>query len=480
MCGATILGVQDDGPLDRIEHTGYWWEPRQPDLKWPGTLRFDRSDGAVLTILTESQKPTFFHDDRDYPVLWGKTASDKPITLLRCYDRHVDGSLKLKRREVYANAVIVGFHAEGPDSLVSSALLAYRHVNAWWNQTGFQHDDQVRPPDVSVRYVHSAPVVLYEAADFKVSIVPSGLPEQQRHAVSVTERVYLKIQASDTLPLREVERIAHACQDLFSIACLTYCNQEQFHLVSAAEASRDRHRATLHAVPIYTAAEGRSHLHRDDLLFEFADVRDRLQESFGSWLASEKSLRPVRALYFSGVYGEGYLEGKLLAMAQAVEGFHRRFYPGLYIEQSDYDTLIAPPLRAAIPNTVGTFHRDSLEKRIQYGNEYSLRKRLTMIVKEHREALSQLVSNPLSFVGRIADLRNTLSHQPPSDGDAPDDYADELLRCNLMLRRILELSFLKVMGFSNADITRLVGRCREYGRWSERFLRPPAADATPD
>ena len=26
--------------MESLEHSGYWWDPREPDTKWAGTLRF--------------------------------------------------------------------------------------------------------------------------------------------------------------------------------------------------------------------------------------------------------------------------------------------------------------------------------------------------------------------------------------------------------------------------------------------------------
>jgi hypothetical protein len=41
--------MPDETSMQAFEHTGFWWDPRDPDTKWPGTLRFDPIEGAVLT-----------------------------------------------------------------------------------------------------------------------------------------------------------------------------------------------------------------------------------------------------------------------------------------------------------------------------------------------------------------------------------------------------------------------------------------------
>ena len=35
--------------MTAFEHSGFWWDPREPETKWPATLSFDPVNGAVLT-----------------------------------------------------------------------------------------------------------------------------------------------------------------------------------------------------------------------------------------------------------------------------------------------------------------------------------------------------------------------------------------------------------------------------------------------
>ena len=75
------------------------------------------------------------------------------------------------------------------------------------------------------------------------------------------------------------------------------------------------------------------------------------------------------------MYGKGFVEGKLLALTQAVEAFHRRFYPGLYIDKERFDKEVLKPLTDAIPSTAGAELRDSIASRLKFANEHSQRKR---------------------------------------------------------------------------------------------------------
>jgi hypothetical protein len=37
--------------MQSFEYSGFWWDPRAPENKWPGTLRFEPATGAVLKRL---------------------------------------------------------------------------------------------------------------------------------------------------------------------------------------------------------------------------------------------------------------------------------------------------------------------------------------------------------------------------------------------------------------------------------------------
>ncbi len=123
----------------------------------------------------------------------------------------------------------------------------------------------------------------------------------------------------------------------------------------------------------------------------------------------------------------------------------------------EYKQKVMVPLIACIPSDVDSSHRQSLKNRIKYGAEYSLSKWLTLLFREHRETLEELIPNALELIRPIVERRNSLTHFPPPRADDPDDDKEDLLRYNFVLRVLLECCFLKLMGFSDTEITRLVG-----------------------
>ena len=52
--------------MTTFEHTGFWWDAREPGTRWPGTLRFDPVSGAVLTRVIPNDPRLFFADAKEY------------------------------------------------------------------------------------------------------------------------------------------------------------------------------------------------------------------------------------------------------------------------------------------------------------------------------------------------------------------------------------------------------------------------------
>lgn len=68
-----------------------------------------------------------------------------------------------------------------------------------------------------------------------------------------------------------------------------------------------------------------------------------------------------------------------------------------------------------IPNNLDKSHKESLVSRINYGNEYSLRKRLGELVSSLGEEIKAIISpRPDYFSTTIVDARNYFTHYDSS------------------------------------------------------------------
>lgn len=458
--------------MERIEHDGIWWDPRDPDQRWPGTVRFEPGQGTILTIRTDSEKPEPFGTLREYELIYGVASNGLPITLLHCFDRSSQGSLFTtgRRLEILANELITGMHCESTDPTLSLATVKLAHANEWWGQSGFEQVPGIGLPDQAVRYRTREPIAVYKDR-FQVSIRPYATGSFSAHRVLMEESIAFEIKSEMPLPLSDFEEVASACSDFLSIACATLCKTEAFTLLpprSSDERPRLGHRYT---VP-HLKNRGEEGHRGIDMLFRFSDIKERPETAFAAWFDKMDSLKDARTLYKVGLYGGGYIEHRLLALTQAAEAYHRRFFSGLYMDDERFKADVLVPLSAAIPSNIEASHRDAIKARLRFANEVSLRRRLQELFKAHSAALTILAPDAEKQVSSIVDMRNQFTHFPVPDSHREDkNHAgrDKSLFYFYLLRLLLEACFLTEMGFEQEKIVAFVQRSDEYSQMARRF-----------
>lgn len=296
------------------------------------------------------------------------------------------------------------------------------------------------------------------------------------YQASMRERIAFEVQASTPRPLSEFQRLTQACNDVLSIACLTFCGTETFSVIPPLEEGARRRVGTFHAVPFYKSRKVRSSV-VVHMLFRFPNIEAQAPTVFREWLSKMDQLHDARALYMSGVYGRGFIEHKLLALTQAAEAFHRRFFPDRYMDDADFQANIFRPLTAAIPTSVEASLRSAIVARLKFANEQSLRRRLRTLFSVHGDVLQLLVPQPDAYISSIVDTRNEFTHFPVPASEAPPATTrpdpERVLLYNWILRLLLESCFLRAMGFTQDDVVSFVRRSETYRQMSKRFRDLP-------
>jgi ApeA N-terminal domain 1/Apea-like HEPN len=462
-----------------LRHDGVWWAPEEPTQKRVGILRFNGIDGARLELIVPADKPDVFPELVSYDRLFGLTTDGKAITLMHSYERSSRGTLGTTPRpiEIYANQVIVGSHCSSTDPLVSTVSARFRHLNEWYGRSGLSRDAAVKPPNFSAQYSRPAPVVLHDNGSMRV-LLRSGMSGAiGAHDAHIRERIHIDVVAATPTPFSELYRVVQACGDLLSIACLDLCDARELTLTFPATDTDRQPYAHFHAVPIYKEHSTRKR--GPAFLFRYEDIQDVAPAMFEAWLSQIDKLHSARVLYFAGAYGGGFLETKLLALTQAAEAFHRRFYPpGLFIDPSSFEAQVRRPLTAAIPAFLEPSFRQSLKSRLKFANELSLRRRMRDLVRDHSDALKTLVECPPDWIGPIVDHRNEFTHFPiPGESEETSEPDPErLLRYNFFMRLLLEACFLHALRLQTDRIAHLISQCDTYRKVKERFF----SSASPD
>lgn len=128
-----------------------------------------------------------------------------------------------------------------------------------------------------------------------------------------------------------------------------------------------------------------------------------------------------------------------------------------------------PRRGTALPENLSDRLRESIESALAFGNQIKFRERLEDLFAEHAAALATVIPRPSEWIDKIKDYRNAFTHHPPNRDTVPFDHED-VLRCLYILKMLLEMSFLRSMGFSPDEIKAFAGRNHRYSQIKERFF----------
>jgi len=176
----------------------------------------------------------------------------------------------------------------------------------------------------------------------------------------------------------------------------------------------------------------------------YATLGAQFPQTLLNWFESLAILRPVYDVFFATYrVGRMFAEARFLQLVQAVESFDRRAKCGQYLPDDEYKSVYET-LVAAIPLSVPDGLREKMKKgTLKHANEYSLRKRVTEMLKGlSAEERDLICTNAGEFAGLVVATRNNLTHVL---GDRPPDDNIEILKDQQLRHASKKLELLLVI-----------------------------------
>lgn len=194
----------------------------------------------------------------------------------------------------------------------------------------------------------------------------------------------------------------------------------------------------------------------DWMLFRYVDVKSRLNQIIDKWMVAYDTFAPALNLYFSTKIGaQKYIDGKFLALAQALETYHRRTSTETYITKDEFQELLHQ-IKSNCPEQ----HKQWLASRIDYGNEISLRNRLKRIIASFKSHIGSDTTIEKT-IKLIVDTRNYLTHYDPKLENKAAKGRELWLLCQKM-EAILQLHLLKELGFNDIEISAVLSNSYKF------------------
>jgi len=159
-----------------------------------------------------------------------------------------------------------------------------------------------------------------------------------------------------------------------------------------------------------------------------------------------------------------------LNLMQALEGIHRAFYDGVYMNQEDYDNDVYPVVVKAIPDCVHQNHKASFKKRIEFGNEVSLIKRLNDLANDFDDEIKKILFGVKKKIPRAwVDTRNYFTHRDEKTKEKVLEGA-ELYEAIVKLRGFLRFTILRLMGVPQKLMIDALSNSSHISRELKQFL----------
>jgi hypothetical protein len=368
---------------------GEWWRADAPDMRVRGTLAW--SERADLRLEGSFGDIASFNAHPAYPVIHGRTLDGRALTLLggmRTHLRlHMSGDEPASSREEIAAWTMFEGAWVGVDDRFSDLVVEVPGLEYWLPQARIETalDTTTSPPTATVALPRPPPEVLpLPGVGAMAWEVLSNMSGYNTAHVTVTSTAWVRFKPDDPGTLETL------------LGYWTRLSTFLTFVWGSPVGARDLHVRTCEGtslrVRIALAEAGHCDLKvwHEFLLPKTAGLFDA-NEAIAAWFGLDDALRLPSLLARGAIsVDQHWLHFDFLGLMQALEGFHRVQFDGTFMPQDAF-APVYDALMAALPAGLARDHRDALKSRLFYGNEISLRRRVSDICRSLPGRLAQHV-----------------------------------------------------------------------------------------
>jgi hypothetical protein len=471
---------------DDFAYKGEWWLPGGKRSKVKGELVVTAGESIRLDIFGDFKRrkspPHFLGVNQNPPVIHGDTDAG-PVTLLDSLFSTGHQTHRGNARTTYqANLCLFGAWFDGRDDVRFNSLkLRFTHLEWWWATHPFTSQyvrDGEKVTGFTMTYTYP-PGVRVEVPSPKVVVgLDAELNQRESFADSAhfTHYINVRVTPDRGVGLDEAFRLLSDLQKFFILLVGEQVFVRSFEgAVTAKELVAVKPRATrkvcapcavfFSQLEQRPADKSRSH----NMIFPANVLGDRATPVLLKWFESLENMRPVYEVFFGTFRASRmFSESRFLHLSQALESFHRRTIGGVYEPDAAKYKVIKDAMIAAIPAGIDGALRQRLKSQVHYGNEPSLRKRLTGLFKTLSEAEVRVICEDTDeFVNAVVGTRNYLTHLDESSRDIVLEGHDRFVAIQ-KLELLLTVLLLKHLGLPGEEV---LGRIEQCGRFDTSPFR---------
>ena len=437
----------------KVERTGLFWLPAEPDRKVPGRLSI--SDGGYIELGLIGSLVAF--SERVERII-GQIEREGSVTLDDCFCTSEKSSQGIEKSLIRVNLACTGIlHDEDDVPLINSLIFSVEGIDEWIGISGIKFDHQSekgsttvlyqQPPDISFdlgRGLHLS-IVFRHSWSVKMPLIREA---------KINQKTYFKLVSQNPLELTTLTRVAEKittflCFAIREIVCLDSMS------ASIDDSQRDEDEQKTRAMPIDVYYPSWPYSKRkpkvDQIkLFEFEHIRNNAERIIRNWINGDQEIASAFNLYiWTQIRKAQHLDERFLTLVRGLEKLHRQI--------SSFEQLVEPPV-SECPEERGK----CLKKESKNTKRVILRSRLNSLIEPYKDLICEK-NEPDELTTRIVGLRNYLTHLDPALKSA--FKGEELpLLCH-KIELLFQIHFLDLVGFRREKIRTIIRHVAPLQRW---------------
>lgn len=465
MAAPVSLNVRFRGAFMRIKESiirsGYFWAPEAPDNKLPGTLTISDGGEIELEVIGNFDLGPSLpspSDELDVKKIFGQIEKAGCVTIDDCIYRHKNFSFGgIAKSTLHGHRALFGVHLSDEEPQIDTYRCSLEGLDEWIVISGIEVKTDFEKKTAQITF-KPPPRFSYDLGDgFTIAIIfgwsapfSGGSTEAK-----ITQQAYLEIRSKKLKPLGEFIYIAYRFANFLALA-LDESTSFKDVTISSERIVRNwgtEEEENTRPIQIETYyqslpfSDSAPKLRKNDILFTFPQVKDKLGTMLSSWLIMYEAIGPALSLYFASKAGEHkYLDGKFLALAQALETYHRRTSKEVLMDEKKFKRLVDNLIAGCLKEQQGW-----LKGRLSFGNELSLAKRLKKVFDPYKEQLGNS-SKRSKLIRQIVDTRNYLTHYSERL-ESTAARGRQMWEICMKMEVIFQLCLLRDVGLTSAEVS---------------------------
>ena len=533
--------------MESFEKNGIWFLPESPDRQITGTLLFSPDQKPRLNLVGELRELDLqekLEIDIKYPLIHGYLIGDsgtfEEVTLCNSCLKN-EFKTGYPTSELYPEFILKGYHFSSLDEIeFQHIIVQYDYLEKWVNLPNLEidcipHHDQANTyKEIIFNQKVNEPIEIGKINDCSITIIdlPFLTPQYvqsinlfaslgrkwDRSEILIKEQKKILIKPDRPKKLNFFLDIVDLIQEFLTFSCgqiilpfkietTIIANNQEFETKlfngDWREIQTERQRAFQINIfyKVTSPLINKVSFNASLILFNFTDIRESSATVLNNWQNIREKISSIIEIYLGLYYiPVRYKNDLFLALAQAIEGFHRIYCEGNYCDNDTFKK-IEEKLKETFYSELQKYDIDeayyeSLLRKTEYWNEYSLKERLedflddgsilwktyflkltleSMSCSFLRYAYSHLIyysennfysclpdnffisnEDKENFIKQVRDTRGFLTH-PSSDSKSKKKSkhivsGNELENLIRKLKIILEICLLKSLGLDSSKI----------------------------